>query len=179
MTAVESNPESLAHYADLKCEVIRESVETWIAAQHPRKFNALLLFDLLEHLRNPVATLSQLSANHLEPGAIVIATFPNVESWSRRLLGRLWFQYKVEHLFYFSRSSVCELGRRAGLQTVTLRPLRKKFPISYFLAVGSHFGPRPFQRIARLVRLLTPQAVARLSIPLSLGEWLWVARKTS
>jgi SAM-dependent methyltransferase len=177
VTAVEANPQGRAHLEALGCEVVTAPIERWVGDGDDR-FDAVLLFDLLEHLREPLAVAAALGSRRLEAGGALIATFPNVESWSRRALGRWWPQYKVEHLFYFSRRAVAALAGAAGVDTLRLERLDKRLPLAYLLQVGSHFGPPALRRASRLVRPCLPASLATLSPPLPLGEWLWVARRT-
>jgi len=175
ITAVESNAESLPHFSGLRCQLLNQSVEEWLTSHSTKRFDVILLFDLLEHLRNPLAVVSQLKSLHLRSGGVILATFPNSDSLSRRCMGPLWIQYKVEHLHYFSKKSVAVLARNAGLETTRLAPLKKRLPIEYFFAVGTQFGPKPLQILFTWISTLTPGWIKRRSIPLLLGEWLWVA----
>jgi 2-polyprenyl-3-methyl-5-hydroxy-6-metoxy-1,4-benzoquinol methylase len=175
ITAVESNTESLPHFSGLRCQLLNQSVEEWLRSNSTKRLDVILLFDLLEHLRNPLTVVSQLKSLHLKPGGVILATFPNSDSLSRRCMGPLWIQYKVEHLHYFSKNSVAALARNAGLETTKLAPLKKRLPIEYFFAVGTQFGPKPLQILISWISALTPGWIKRRSIPLQLGEWLWIA----
>lgn len=179
VTAVEANPECRPYYENLQCRLVNRDVEGWLSAPGGERYDAVLMFDLLEHLEDPSGFLSRLSFEALEPGAWVVATFPRVDGLSRRWMGRAWPQYKAEHLWYFSRRAVDFLAARAGLRTHRLDPLVKRLPLEYFLAVGSHFGPPAWCRMVRLARRFCPAALRRCSVPLRLGEWLWVARRNS
>jgi len=177
VTAVESNPECRPHYASLRCTLVNQGVEEWIAGTAAGSFDAVLLFDLLEHLRDPLRSLGSLLRKDLVPGGWIVATFPRADSLSRRLQGPLWPQYKPEHLFYFSRGAVLRMGAAVGLETTILRPLVKTLPVGYFLSVGSGFGPPAIRRMTSLVRSAVPRGLNALQVPLRLGEWLWVARR--
>jgi SAM-dependent methyltransferase len=173
--ALEPGGEAAALEA-LGVERVADDLEGWLRGGSPRRFDLVLLFDVLEHLRDPAAALAALASRHLAPGATAVATFPDVESWSRRLLGRHWPQYKLEHLTYPSRAGVAALGRRAALRTVALRPLRKRLPLDYVLAVGASFGPASGRRLSRGLRAALPRSLLDRTLALRFGEWLWVAQ---
>ena len=175
--AVEANSESKGFFKELQCEQYCESIESWLAAGHKEKFDYVLMFDLIEHLRDPKQTLKTIVSQYLKPGGQIIATFPNVDSASRKLEGRLWPQYKVEHLFYFSRLAVERIERHTGLNRVKLSPLRKSLPLQYLLNVGTHFGPTPTRKAISLLASTLPAKMGRLSLPLYLGEYIWIAEK--
>ena len=73
------------------------------------------LWDVLEHLPDPLGTLAALRAS-LAPGAIYGVVVPVIDNANARLLPRSWDQYKPpEHLWYFSRRSIAAtLARSLG-----------------------------------------------------------------
>ena len=151
ITVIEANEECLSNYERLKCNLITKSVETWLAYQTKECFDVIFLFDLLEHLRKPKQNLEQLVSRHLNTEGMVVATFPNVDSLSRKLLNAFWPQYKVEHLFYFSQSSVQWLARELNLKTIELSALTKTLPLDYLYSIGSRFGPLSVQNCCRWI----------------------------
>lgn len=177
ITALDGHPESAPYSQGLPCRFINAPVEDWLRGASAERFDACLLLDVLEHLRDPVAVLQELAARHLEPGALVVATFPNAEALSRRLLGRCWLHYTAEHLYYLSRVGVAAMGRRSGLKTLRFCPLTKRLPLGYVLDVASHFGPTAAHGFGRTVRALVPRFCHRLLVRVTMGEWLWVAQR--
>lgn len=175
VTAVEGNPEARPFLVELDCRYVAKSAESWLEASPRERFDFVFLFDMLEHVREPLRLLRKLVERKLEDGARIVATFPSTASLSRRALGRLWPQYKVEHLVYFSDEAVSRLEAATGLRRVALRPLTKKFPLDYWLAAGSGFGPPPLRQIAAVVRRALPTTPRRAALSLPAGERLWVA----
>ncbi|MFC1512738.1 hypothetical protein ACFL4S_01690, partial [bacterium] len=107
------------------------------------------------------------------------ATFPNVDSISRKVLRRCWPQYKLEHLYYFSKISVLKMSEVLGLKTIVLKPLMKKLPIDYYLSVGSNFGPETVKKITKIVKAVTPGFISRIEMPMFFGEWLFIVKKNN
>jgi len=175
--AVEPGAHAFGHYEDLRCELAATTVEDWASSTNGNPADVLIMFDLLEHLRTPVETLRTAVARCLRDGGIVLATFPNADSLSRRLLGSLWPQYKLEHLHYFSKRGVDALARVSGLTSRTIAPLTKRLPVDYVLSVGTNTGPRPIRAMSRAVRALTPETLDAVTIPARFGEWLWIAER--
>lgn len=180
VTAVEAGDDCAHHYKDLNCKFLNMSIENWLASTasgENQKYDVIFAFDLIEHLRDPIGTLKNVSDRIADHGKIV-ATFPAVDSLSRRVLGRLWPQYKLEHLFYFSDSSVRLVSQKTGLKTVRLEFLSKTLSIDYLLAVASGFGPIPFRKISSLLRKVIPTPVKQLRVTAGFGEYLWIAEKS-
>jgi len=147
-----------------------------IGPKHLEPFDVIFAMDFLEHMDDPMEFLGALVSGFLHKRGFVVATFPNCTALSRKLLGRLWPQYKVEHLFYFSEGSIPFLAAKAGLRTLQLLPLQKELPLAYLTNVGSNFGPAPVRWVSEAARRFFPRALAQRTMALGLGEWLWVAQ---
>jgi 2-polyprenyl-3-methyl-5-hydroxy-6-metoxy-1,4-benzoquinol methylase len=174
--AVESNPLFRARYEALRCRLHEQTVEAWLAEAREADFDFAFLFDVLEHVRDPRTVVTSLVAR-LRPGGTLVASFPSASSLSRRLLGRHWPQYKVEHLGYFSAAAVTHLEEAGGLERLALRPLRKRLPLDYLLSVGAGTGPAATRRVSRVLRKGVPSGLGRARVTLGLGESLWIARR--
>jgi len=114
------------------------------------KYDVIGAFDVIEHLRNPMESLKCLSASLKHGGLLVIVT-PSLDSWSRRLLGRRWMEYKTEHPTYFSEKSLTRLFRSTGFDIVDFSPNCKVLSLDY---VSSLFDRYPVPVIGTLVRCL-------------------------
>ena len=180
LTAVEGNNESEALLKSIDCDFFNTDIENWIEQNQDmsgeeQKFDYILMFDLIEHLRNPVDVINKLAKNHLKKGGAMIATFPCAESTSHGILRRFWPQYKVEHLSYFTEKAVLNIEQRSGLSRKQLTRLTKSLPLKYLMKVGSNFGPKKTQKITRFVERAIPSVILKQSCPIPLGESLWVA----
>lgn len=94
------------------------------------EFDWLLMLDVLEHLRDPLATLRRCTSM-LAPGGRALISIPNIAHASVRLqLLRGHFQYTETglldrtHLRFFDRASMIELLVSAGLSVETELPIR-------------------------------------------------------
>ncbi len=92
------------------------------AELEPASFDLVTLWDVVEHLTDPVATL-QAAAALLAPGGILILETQNIDSRFARLLGSRWHHFKhLEHLYHFTPATVAALLDRAGLRVTRLTP---------------------------------------------------------
>lgn len=81
----------------------------------PGSFDVVSLFDVLEHLTQPRATLEQVSAL-LRPGGLLFLYVPNYDSASRMLMGAdAHFIWPTHHLNYYTPTTIADLLTRAGL----------------------------------------------------------------
>ena len=121
VTGVESDA-AAADSAREHCESVTvgdfERPETRAALPGP--FDVVIFGDVLEHMADPWSAL-EATAELLAPGAIVIASIPNIAHWSARLqLLRGRFPqaesglFDATHLRFFTRRSARELATRTG-----------------------------------------------------------------
>ena len=81
----------------------------------PGTFDAVSLFDVLEHLLDPRRTL-RACADLLAPGGILFLYVPNFDSASRLLMGaNAHFIWPTHHLNYYTPETVRDLMLRHGL----------------------------------------------------------------
>jgi len=175
ITAVERNPASSERFEALDCIYVSSAVEEFLSVNEMR-YDMIFLFDLLEHLRDPAGTLCSI-ASITRSGGRVVLTAPATDSAIKAVLGRLWPQYKLEHIFYFSTGSLGRLGEMAGLDELGIMRLAKRLPVSYLLSVGANFGPLPLRVLARVASKLVPAALYDWNIRLRFGEALAVYEK--
>jgi 2-polyprenyl-3-methyl-5-hydroxy-6-metoxy-1,4-benzoquinol methylase len=82
-----------------------------------RQFDLVVLFHVLEHVREPTRFLAQL-AERLAPGGRLVVEVPNVDDALVRLYeipAYRRFYYQKAHLWYFSASTLAEVLSQAGL----------------------------------------------------------------
>src|SRR5881628_2636915 len=78
-------------------------------------FDVITLYDSIEHMTDPVATLAAVH-RLLVPGGLVHVVTPNVGGLQARALGRFWYHFKPgEHLFYFTPETLRATLERSGL----------------------------------------------------------------
>jgi SAM-dependent methyltransferase len=85
----------------------------------PRSYDAVVAFDVLEHLADPLEALVALRGR-LCDGGCLFATVPDMGTWHARLLGERHWLVMLMHFQYFSRRSLEHLLGRAGFSRVSL-----------------------------------------------------------
>ncbi len=176
ITGVEPYGEAFPGLASLRCRTITQPIELCLAQFEPDYFDIVLLCDVLEHLRSPVEILRKITAA-TAPGGIILVTTPDVDSLSRRMFGRFWWQYKPDHLFYFSRSALRKMGEHAGLDTQKMQSLKKTLPLAYLYAVGRSASGPLFRTATRMFFRITPSSWLHRNLTAYFGELLWIAKK--
>ncbi len=80
----------------------------------PKSFDLITLWDVLEHIPDPVAALSE-ARKLLAPGGKLLIETQNVDSRAANWLGPKWQHYKhTEHIYHFNPKTLGEILKRAG-----------------------------------------------------------------
>jgi SAM-dependent methyltransferase len=141
----------------------------------PGSFDAVCLWDVLEHVPDPEAFLARAAAA-VRPGGLLALNVPNLQSWIARALGRRWPLLLPEHLFFFSPASLRLLLGRHGIAAPELR-LHPVFFGAGFVARRLAQHGVPGARLAD--RALGAGSLGQLPIPLLMGELTAIGRKAA
>lgn len=88
-----------------------------------QSFDLIVLNQVIEHVPDPFAMLEAVGSR-LNPGGRVWLSFPNVDSWPRRISGWRWINWHVPyHQHHFNRRSFARLASRAGYAVGRVRTI--------------------------------------------------------
>jgi 2-polyprenyl-3-methyl-5-hydroxy-6-metoxy-1,4-benzoquinol methylase len=102
------------------------------------RFDLIVLFHVLEHIGRPVDFLRELGPR-LRPGGAIVVEVPNVEDALLsvyRIAAFQRFYWHPAHRVYFSKNTLSETARRAGLSAV-VEPVQR-----YSLSNHLHWATR-------------------------------------
>ncbi|HOT92982.1 MAG TPA: class I SAM-dependent methyltransferase [Anaerolineae bacterium] len=83
----------------------------------PAHFSVVTMWDVIEHVPDPLATL-QAAWRVLEPGGTLVVHTMDIDSLFSRLMGKRWPWYMEMHLFYFSRRTLAAMLGKAGFRVM-------------------------------------------------------------
>ena len=132
-------------------------------------FDVITMFDLLEHVRNPLNTL-KIASRLLKRNGIIMITTPDLSRFLRLLMGKKWLHYKAEHLYYFHRNGILKLFVKAGFKIENIETAKKAFTLSYAFhqfSVYNHFLISP---VINIMNKLLPSGIKNRPFYLKLGE---------
>lgn len=146
------------------------------AAFPPASFDVVSLSDLLEHVPAPELFLREVRRILKPDGSLVIVT-PDVSSLSARLMKEKWSHFKVEHLYYFSPATIKRLLTENGFAPVAIESAPKFLNLAYIVNQFAIYRHPLLTPLTRLLDLLLPARLKRLTFPILCGEMLVLARK--
>lgn len=93
-------------------------------------FDALTLFEVIEHLREPLPLLAECR-RVLKPGGILLISTANAESWTAAAMGARWDYFDMEkdggHISFYNPRSMAKIAAVAGFEVARLDTARVKF----------------------------------------------------
>jgi 2-polyprenyl-3-methyl-5-hydroxy-6-metoxy-1,4-benzoquinol methylase len=98
-----------------------------------REFNAITLWEVIEHLPEPVDTMRQLF-DRLRPGGILMVSTPNNGHWQAIREPSAWIGYRPpSHLLYFDAHTLADMLRRIGFERIEIRRVAPLPPLPGWL----------------------------------------------
>lgn len=134
-----------------------------------RHFDIVTLVDVIEHVADPVALLLAAGARLAEDGYVLVVT-PDVDSLAARALRDSWWHLRLAHVGYFTRTTLADALRRAGLTPVEWWRPGWVFELGYLTERVGEYVPLA-KRVTRQPRL---DALLARTIPLNLFDSLAV-----
>jgi SAM-dependent methyltransferase len=116
---LEPNPEAAAVARSYGLEIVQAPIEE--AEIPPAHFAAILLSQVLEHVRDPHLVLRNVR-DALRPEGVVYLVVPNSKSLWRRVFGPDWVHWHVPfHLYHYTEQALERLCLQCGLELRTIR----------------------------------------------------------
>jgi len=136
-------------------------------------FDAVTLWDVLEHTTDPLAELREVH-RILKRGGVVVINYPNIGSLMARLAGKRWWFILSVHLFYFTPKTIAAMLEKAGFEVEASKRHYQKLSFSYLI-----FRLEPYSRFASkaLNMLCTAFRLSNLQIPYYAAQRVVAARK--
>lgn len=139
---------------------------------HPsitNNFDLVTIVDVIEHVPNPVELLINIAAQLDEKGFGLVVT-PDRGALIPRIMGLRWWHYRIAHIGYFTRNNFLLALDRAGLEPVKIGRPNWYFSAGYLLE-------RLYQYLPRYIRIPFPKSLFKITIPLNLGDSLYIVFK--
>ena len=93
-------------------------------------FDALTLFEVVEHLRQPLELLRECR-RILKPGGVLVISTGNTASWTVATMRARWDYFDIArdggHISFFNPSSVRQLAANSGFTVARIETARVKF----------------------------------------------------
>ena len=97
------------------------------AAYPDNHFDIITLFEVIEHLTDPINLISEIG-RILKPGGILLIGTGNAGSWTVKALGNKWEYFDIKlhggHISFFTPDSMALLAKKSGLELAAIHTKR-------------------------------------------------------
>lgn len=138
----------------------------------PESFDAVCLFQVLDHISTPVELLEECLAV-MRPGGQILAFNHNVRAWSARILGERSPIVDIEHTYLYSPATMRSIFEKAGFADPDVRGVRNTYSLAYL----TQLVPLPAGVKSRLLAALRAGSASRIRVTVPLGNLCLIARK--
>ncbi len=138
------------------------------ASFSPESFDIITMFDVFEHISNPIEVLGA-AKKLLKPGGIIVVNTVDADSLYARVLGKYWHLIvPPEHLLYVSVSNFGAFLTRNGFQPLESAKIGKSFPFPYVLSTFARWVRIEF--LESLARKSGKTPLQKLRLPIHLRD---------
>ncbi len=134
-------------------------------------FDVITLWDVIEHLPQPLETL-KIVRSLLKAGGVLLVNYPDIGTIAARTLGRRWPFWLSVHLIYYTRKTMQEQLRRAGFSTLWFESFWPVLPLGYVAQRAAAYG-KPLELLRRTIGAL---GIGKLWLTYNIGQTLAVAK---
>jgi len=97
------------------------------AAYPDNHFDIITLFEVIEHLTDPIALIKEIG-RILKPGGLLLIGTGNAGSWTVKALGNKWEYFDIKrhggHISFFTPKSMALLAEKSGLSVAAINTKR-------------------------------------------------------
>ncbi|MBI2541621.1 class I SAM-dependent methyltransferase [Candidatus Woesearchaeota archaeon] len=137
----------------LKLPVFNKTLEK--AEFKQNSFDAVTIFDVIEHLPDPKSMLKEIR-KILKPNGLLAITTPNIGSIAARLLGKNWEEVKRvrEHIYFFSEDTLKKMLESLNFELLKTESAGRFFSVSMLVKRGKLYNKNIFTAIGKVSNAL-------------------------
>ena len=129
-------------------------------------YDAVVAWDVLEHLNDPSAFLIQINSVMKLNGIFCFSTL-DINNWFPKLMGKHWPWLMEMHLFYYKTDTTVQLLSKAGFKILGSEKYIHYVSIHYLVGKIIAILPGWLEKPLNIVRSAMPQ---KIMIPISFGD---------
>jgi 2-polyprenyl-3-methyl-5-hydroxy-6-metoxy-1,4-benzoquinol methylase len=136
-------------------------------------FDAVTLWDVLEHTPDPKAVLSECH-RVLRPDGLLVVNYPDIHSLVARLMGRRWVFLLSVHLYYFTFETIRHMLEQTGFRVIKYQRHWQSLELGYIF-----YRMKPYISWASLLgtKAVNALGVQDVQVPYWMGQVRVLARR--
>lgn len=140
------------------------------------KFDVITAFDVVEHTKDPVNFIQNLS-NLLKKNGIVVFTTPDTNHYLRYLMGKHWPMLQpCQHLYLFNRKNFNKIISDCNLKVIDTNAFKKSISIDYIFHQLIQTN-KLLYRAYKTFSFIIPDKLKNKIFGVNIGEFYTIAKK--
>lgn len=141
------------------------------------ELDAITMWDVAEHLRDPLDYFARVNKILKSGGALAINTVDKSSFWAR-VFGKRWHMFiPPEHLLYYSPSNLSLMLSKSGFEVLEIKKIGKKFSLAYIFKIL--YGWQGLKIYSKFSDYFDKSFWRHLAIPINLRDNMFIiAKKT-
>jgi len=138
-----------------------------------KSFDLVTLWDVLEHVSDPTATLERIN-KQLKKNGMLVVNYPDIDSRIAKLMGRKWVFILTVHLYYFTQKTIKKLLEKCGFKVVVVRKHWQTLSLGYLAD-----RLEPYSKISHKIatKIVNASHLNKLGVKYWLGQTFIIAKK--
>lgn len=136
-------------------------------------FDIITMWDVLEHIPDPMNTLKEIK-RILRPGGLLVINYPRIDDPLARIFGRSWWFLLSVHLFYFTPKTLSAYLEHLGFKKIFHKMHFQRLAYDYLVERLNAYSPG-LAKIAKLPYLIP--GFKNTLIPYFASQYLMISKK--
>lgn len=136
------------------------------------KYDLLTGFDVIEHLINP-EIIFKIGDSLLNENGVLILSMPDYSSFQRKLSGKNFNLFLIEHLWYFSPESIRLFSKKYGYKIVSIVPLVSRHTLKTIISRLSQYS------FLRRLEFFNFKLFEKIILKIKRGDMITIIKKNS
>ena len=141
----------------------------------PHSYDIITLFDVFEHLNNPLETLTRIKKLLRPNGILVIATGNTASLWAKVLKKHWTFYIPPQHLYFFSQPLLLRILSDHGYTVLSTGKIGKWLSFEYVMHLAETAAQFPLASQAR--KITSAFKIEKMPVYLPVGDNMVVIAK--
>jgi 2-polyprenyl-3-methyl-5-hydroxy-6-metoxy-1,4-benzoquinol methylase len=141
-----------------------------------KEFDVIALFDSMEHIPDQKKLFEDIDGL-LAPDGIVFVLMPDCSSWTKKLMGKRWIEFKKDHVLFYSKTSFRKQLEKRGFVVEHFSTPWKRVTIYYLISYLSVFRIPVVSSFLEGIKKLLPQFILDLPVAFPLGHMAVVFKR--
>ena len=140
------------------------------------QFDAILMFDSMEHIPNQEKLLKDIDTL-LIPNGKVFVIMPAADSFAARIMGKYWIEYKKDHVLFYTKKGLEKQLEKYHFQIKYQKTTWKKVTLAYLASYLSVFRIFGISKILEKIVHILPQPIKNIPVSFPIGQMMVVFEK--